>query len=116
MFNLRMVVLDSRNENGTMLLDTLLGLAVFMVCSLFVLPIYIGMQHYASQQQLNLHTSQVLYSAAKFVEQTGQTSGVQTIEGRSFVWTYENERLCVSYETGQKEEERCLSKTSEASL
>lgn len=109
-----MVVLKRLNNEGSMLVDSLLGLAVMTICGLLLLPIYIGMMHYEERQQAQLHASQVLYSAAHFVKQRQQTEGQQIIDGRRYAWLFHDNQLCVSYMFDEQEVEKCVSKMSAA--
>lgn len=112
---LRMVGLLNDNSKGSMLIDSLLGLAVLSVCCLFVLPIYFVMMQQAERLQVQVHASQVLVSAANFVQHRAVTTGEQIVEGRTFNWTYYNEKLCVQYMFNSEEVETCVSKTNEGS-
>lgn len=98
-----------------MLFDSLLGLFVLTICGLLLVPIYIAMQQNEQRQQLHLHASQVLLSAATFMKEQGDVSGTQYIDNRRFNWYFENDALCVVYDAEGQEVEQCVSKTSTAS-
>ncbi|WP_371321645.1 competence type IV pilus minor pilin ComGE [Robertmurraya korlensis] len=94
--------------NGFFLVELLLSLSVWLVLTLFLLPMFIQVSKQSLNTQYSREASKILYDSLQEVMFTGSIKDQLTIQrkGKSYTVTKEvtKNEVCVSYDNSFKKE------------
>ncbi|HWL22895.1 MAG TPA: hypothetical protein VNR38_03970 [Ureibacillus sp.] len=96
------------DNKGISFVETLLTLVIILTLTGSLIPLSFKQQQSLFLKEIDLHSSQVAYNAAKQIVYAGSNSGTETIDNTIYHWSFDGRKLCVSYELFEKDENKCF--------
>lgn len=100
--------LSKLNEQGISLIETMLSVSILFLLTISLLPLTHSMGTHIENEKMASHAGEVAYNGARTVQLYGEMSGVQQIDGHTYMWEFVNHSICVTYHNLTEDETLCV--------
>lgn len=96
------------NAKGISFVETLLTVVIIMMLTGSLIPLSSKLHETLQVKKIELHVSQVAYSAAKQIVDLGRNAGSEIIDKINYHWMFDGQKLCVNFQLLNEVEKRCF--------
>ncbi|MEK9198661.1 hypothetical protein ACH0B5_07480 [Ureibacillus sp. 179-F W5.1 NHS] len=101
------------NNKGISFAETLLTAVILFILAGTLIPFTYHLKETLYNQKLELHASETALEVAKRLQTESLKSGKKTIEQIDYHWTYDGQKICVTYRNGDDEKIKCIGRKEE---
>lgn len=96
------------NENGYSVVETILSVVIIMLLCGTLIPISYTMKTNLHHKKLEVFAAETAYEGVKISHYQGINEGTKTIEGVAYHWSFDGQRICVTFQNSKGNRTKCI--------
>lgn len=96
------------NESGYSFVETILSVVIIMLLCTTLLPVSYTMKTNLYNKKLEVIAAETAYEGLKRYRDLQQLEGMRTIEGVTYSWFFDEQKICVTFNNTRELRQKCI--------